>query len=1010
MTPFAIAFALWTEQVGISRVQYQSLLQILRSLDDVALIHELPNGLSTLRKKCRAQFPILPVHATRLPIIAREQLPTLSANEKSLAEKTFRSLWYQDFRALIVALVKSRSFRQKMHIGMAEVVDKPTELWHSDSWGSSVKHTSGEFAKYPNGEPIWPSDFVDYTCERADCACRQVDTKHLGRVLFIGKDRRCESPYFDMTISRIQPILRYNSSLVTNGGVLERLAPPMHPNEIIALDDQHQYIPTDHIVRYVDADVNSKFDVDADGFIINDILPTTGRYFLRRVMRTVSGKLQIRPYCKPTPTRAELEIAAHGRDLLKSVFCGRRVLSLPFQLFIDGFGLYRNMYRSLMGVYLIPALSAAERTKRQNLFTITFGPHGTNFSDTTKALSPSFLQLDCEGVNVHIGGQLTRVVSSCLSFLGDMPQQNSNAGIKGPTAEYSCRSCTIKDINRSDLRFDIVKHGRYHYKLRHLRTDINNAGNKSRMEKLCQKNGISLRECPLFDICPSLNLVTFFPSDPCHSEYSGISKMAHSVLVSSLLSTNGQEQYLRSLQTFPFPRGWGRIQSPITHLESYQLQEHARASVLIPIILRCAMKDDWLQTPVFRMLPIAFGMHDSSAKDLIIGVFASIARSNSILLSQSPRVRNLDEVRNIVIGARQSLQCLLECAARITKPALGSRAASVTNSVTGSIADTLPLQDRADSDLIKEYGVANNCNVLIGEDKHREYKQLVRNTNHRDVEKTLLVQESFRRTVQLVFQGSFDDSESRLTQKIRSISNFAPTVLTSLHCVNDHPADDIDMDLAEVGEPLDSPKHSSINVTHRLPAKNRIDKLSIATANVSKLGSVDPFLMKFRSAYEADWNKPFILEPGPRHLQFYKKATFSFRGDNRRTTVIEGDILEYRESKLGRITTIFTHALDGYNTRSYRSRLFFSVTPVESIAHDKLLDLPLLRNGTADYDVIGLPALNNSSLYVIPVRVGDVASDTLVYDPNETNFLLFCTVLGMFLSFSPRKRSMYMCA
>ncbi|OJD24948.1 hypothetical protein ACJ73_03684 [Blastomyces percursus] len=236
---------------------------------------------------------------------------------------------------------------------------------------------------------------------------------------------------------------------------------------------------------------------------------------------------------------------------------------------------------------------------------------------------------------------------------------------------------------------------------------------------------------------------------------------------------------------------------------------------------------------------------------------------------------------------------------------------------------------------IKEYGVANNCNVLIGEDKHREYKQLVRNTNHRDIEKTLLVQENFRRTVQLVFQGSFDDSESQLTQKIRSISNFAPTVLTSLHCVNDHPADDIDMDLTEVGEPLDSPKHSSINVTHRLPAKNRIDKLSIATAKVSKLGSLDPFLMKFRSAYEADWNKPFILEPGPRHLQFYKKATFSFRGDNRRTTVIDGDILEYRESKLGRITTYLPMLLTdiirgatgpGYSSRSHPSRVLHTTS------------------------------------------------------------------------------------
>ncbi|KAE8314873.1 hypothetical protein BDV41DRAFT_533246 [Aspergillus transmontanensis] len=36
---------------------------------------------------------------------------------------------------------------------------------------------------------------------------------------------------------------------------------------------------------------------------------------------------------------------------------------------IDGFGLYRNMYRSLMGFYIIPVcLTAAERTNRGHSF------------------------------------------------------------------------------------------------------------------------------------------------------------------------------------------------------------------------------------------------------------------------------------------------------------------------------------------------------------------------------------------------------------------------------------------------------------------------------------------------------------------------------------------------------------------------------------------------------------------------------------------------------------------
>ena len=48
--------------------------------------------------------------------------------------------------------------------------------------------------------------------------------------------------------------------------------------------------------------------------------------------------------------------AAYGREALKDTFYSEeKVISIPYQLFIDGFGLYRNIYRSLVGFYMIPA-------------------------------------------------------------------------------------------------------------------------------------------------------------------------------------------------------------------------------------------------------------------------------------------------------------------------------------------------------------------------------------------------------------------------------------------------------------------------------------------------------------------------------------------------------------------------------------------------------------------------------------------------------------------------------
>ncbi|KAN0077707.1 hypothetical protein V8E54_006011, partial [Elaphomyces granulatus] len=61
------------------------------------------------------------------------------------------------------------------------------------------------------------------------------------------------------------------------------------------------------------------------------------------------------------------------------------LLSVPLPAFIDGFGLYRNMIRSLMGFYLIMgAFTFVERNRRANILLLTLGPHGSSFDDVVK--------------------------------------------------------------------------------------------------------------------------------------------------------------------------------------------------------------------------------------------------------------------------------------------------------------------------------------------------------------------------------------------------------------------------------------------------------------------------------------------------------------------------------------------------------------------------------------------------------------------------------------------------
>nr|KMM66395.1 hypothetical protein CPAG_02734 [Coccidioides posadasii RMSCC 3488] len=1025
MDQFLMSLALWCEHTGISRQQYQSLREILQNLTDIKPLKLMPTGLSTLKKRCRSQFPILPIRQKALSVIPKK-MPTLSDADKRLAQAALRTnMYFQDPIALISTLVKSPIFRKKLHIGMAELVDNPRELWQSWSWGSSIKYSSGEFAYYRNGEPIFPSDFVLYQCRNADCPCNKdpMNHDHLGRVQFVGRDKR-SNPLAENAIAlRIQPVYRFMPTFY--GGKLSHLNPQHHPNEVLALESQGTFVLAGNILSRVDVYLDYGFNMENSGYELPN-----AQYFMRRVLTLKSGTLEARPLNMSTPLRGELEIAAYGREVLKQTFSdGKKVISLPYQLFIDGFGLYRNMYRSLMGFYMIPAgMKSTERAKRNNVYTITFGPHGTNFPDVIEALEPGLALLD-KGIDVDIPSEgVTRVISSCLCFLGDMPQQNANAGIKGPTATRSCRSCMVSENQRHDMDFDTMTEGRYHFRILQQREKINSTETQALKQSLCKEYGMAEEQTALLKICPSLNLVTFFPSDPCHSEFSGISKLAHYLLVSVILTPHGQKEYCKLLQRFPFRRRWARLQSPLTHLESYQLQEHARASIIIPLLLRCYMTQEWINPAVQRMMPVTFKDHSGrSTKDLIVRVYAGIARSNSVLTSQSPAQFTSAGLREIITTARQDLQSLIDAAAsavETTHPAgtrAGSRAASITSARPSPVPIELPALDSYAKETgvpiaenfdskkktkairsfknrpnmhvgihypaqANEYAIPNNCNVLIGEDKHREYKKLVQRTNKRDVEKVLLMQESFRRTLLLLLEEAFADSEPSLTQYISNLYEHCPTLFADLLRLNtDLHEDEFE---APDAEGKDIAGEYSPNLWAQQSAGKMVSVLGIPNARLSVLPNLHPFLQKLRYAYKEDWDKPSVVEPGSTAIRFYKNITFSL-GDQRIKLMVD-DLIEYTHgtsSAIGQITSIFIHEL--HTTQ----RVFFSVIPALEMMRDRVLDLPIVQVdlGGNNYTIIGLPAIEKPSLYAVPISEALDASGNLVFSGRDSGTFLLCT-------------------
>lgn len=283
---------------------------------------------------------------------------------------------------------------------------------------------------------------------------------------------------------------------------------------------------------------------------------------------------------------------------------------------------------------------------------------------------------------------------------------------------------------------------------------------------------------PLVAIAPALDLIRGCPTDAAHSEYAGIAKQSIQVLFDAILTKEGQLSFCATLQGFPFPPGWAKLQSPLHHLKSYRMQECARLSIITPILLRTWLSLEFIEPHYVKAIEAT--MADTlrfDAVDCVVHCYAAIARSNAVILSLSMSSQDRDQLEWLLKQNRKSFQRLFECATIASTPnfkrgqsprsqmqstplvqsqretsfedfldELSSQASieedesdALVASQTSHLRETFTI-DGANkkalafyahlgrpnvhialhfSDVAGEYATPNNCTTFTGEDKHR---------------------------------------------------------------------------------------------------------------------------------------------------------------------------------------------------------------------------------------------------------------------------------------------------
>ena len=644
--PLHLALGLWVEKSACSRADYVRLREVLQlskaSTEGEAVelnpstVDTLPLKLDTLKRQLRRHIPLLQVMRKPLPVVIEKQ-PSLPHQEKGMDRQRIERLswqyWYDPVNLIRTILSASR-LRKKMFFGMAHYVDEPTELWESRAWGSSIRTTSGDVCYTQDGALIIPGDLVRL-------AALSSPPYRIGRVVFIGRDLRTDTRTYGEVVVTLQAVASHRHSDILSKFTLNF----DDSSEYYGLEDVLLEVTIDVIIRHVDIYLDRELD---------DLAYPDERKFIRKVLNVHS--LSTRPLYQLHQTRGELEVAYFGRQHLEKL-CAEPHTSFPYLLFIDDFGVHRNMYRALKAFYLIPAnLDYSERRKIANVFTLTLGPHGAKFSDVVEAFVRPIQQLD-HGLQVDINGKTESVCAFAMTLLGDMPQQADNGGFMRHKADRGCRTCFCPKESRGDLDFNIIKNGRYHAETVLLRGEAEDYST-SDQAAVTKDTGIRLESPPVAKLCPALDLIQARAYDAPHSEWRGLGRILQSYLMTNILSKRGGTMYLRAFQNYRFPPGWQRIQSPVFYIWSWSLSEAGKATLLAPLILRTHASVSWFRLPFLHAIEKKIiGIPPMRA---IIRAFGLIALSNTLVGSQ--RYTDPAVLHQHVLEARKAYQDLITCA------------------------------------------------------------------------------------------------------------------------------------------------------------------------------------------------------------------------------------------------------------------------------------------------------------------------------------------------------------
>jgi hypothetical protein len=432
---------------------------------------------------------------------------------------------------------------------------------------------------------------------------------------------------------------------------------------------------------------------------------------------------------------------------------GIRVLRLFVELYIDGFGTWRKVQYSPDGIYIsFGNESRQTRNQLDNIHCLGMKPPNTNMNDCLAPIVEDLKKLQT-GFLVTVAGHLVFVIGGLGIVKADMPQAQELAGCMSMSCGRPCRMCHVqKGADLGDMDVPATES-----RVRSIWTKMECREAQCDDSNALTDTGLAKEASILEDRQLCFDETVGIPTEPLHSELSGISKLALSLLVASLTV-----KFRRKLSL-----ALARLKTPWkTQLPPFELsrkgsvkmnaEQVCRVIQVLPFLLTAPSPHgdgrprEWLQKHMFTSEACAafeakIGSRFCTEVRL---AFIAVAASNVMVFAEERTndMCSLKELDESVRTARRTLQEVF--GDTFERP----------NTHAG-----LHLVDAAD-----RFAVPKNCDVRMYETKHGPFKRVMARSNGRGVEKQMMMWSNTRQALCFLARGGTPARCDALSQEMLS--------------------------------------------------------------------------------------------------------------------------------------------------------------------------------------------------------------------------------------------------